>query len=84
MYRELIGSLTYMYSIICRGKGIIKDQQLTNIAVGAHSLTDATCQIAEKNPENLTNNDRAYLKEAEKIDDQIEEMLMFLNSLEIV
>ncbi|MBR2601854.1 MAG: hypothetical protein IKE08_04070 [Clostridia bacterium] len=82
MMRELISSLTFMYGQICRGKGIVSETTLRNITVGAHSLTDATEQIAAR--EDMTKNDRAYMQEARKIDDQIEEMYAFLNTLEIV
>ena len=83
MYRELISSLTYMYSVICRGKGRMQDSDLQHIALGAHSLT-ATAPVAEQmNGREETPNDKAYLKEAQKIDEQIEEMMIFLNSLEM-
>lgn len=84
MYRELISSLTYMYSLICRSKGHAKDSDLRHLADGAHSMT-VMAPIAESlNGREETENDKAYLKEAEKINDQIEEMTVFLMSLEIV
>ena len=83
MYRELIHSLTYMYSVMCRGKGRLKDSDLRHIADGAHSLT-ASAPAVETLTREETANDKAYLKEAQKIDEQIEEMMVFLMSLEIV
>lgn len=84
MYRELISSLTYMYSVICLVKGRLKDSDLRHIADGAHSLT-ATAPVAEQlNGREETANDKAYLKEAQKIDEQIEEMFVFLSTLEII
>lgn len=84
MYRELISSLTYMYSVICRSKGRAKDSDLRCIADGAHSLT-ATAPVAEQlSGREETANDKAYLREAQKIDEQIEEITIFLLSLEIV
>ena len=83
MYRELIHSLTYMYSVVCRGKGRLKDSDLRHIADGAHSLT-ASAPAVETLTREETANDKAYLKEAQKIDEQIEEMMVFLMSLEIV
>jgi len=84
MYRELIGTLTYMYSVMCRAKGRAKDSDIRHIAEGAHSLT-ATAPVAEQmNGREESANDKAYLLEAQKIDEQIEEMMVFLNSLEIV
>lgn len=83
MYRELISSLTYMYSVICKAKGRAKDSDLRHIADGAHSLT-ATAPVAEQlNGKEETANDKAYLLEAQKIDEQIEEITVFLMSLEI-
>ena len=84
MYKELSTSLTYMYSVICRAKGRAKDSDLRHIAEGAHSLT-VTAPVAEQlNGKEETANDKAYLLEAQKIDEQIEEMYVFLMSLEIV
>lgn len=82
MYQQLIHSLTYMYSVICRGKGRLADSDLRHIANGAHSLTEAAPKVETLVAEE-TANDKAYLKEAQKIDQQIEEMLVFLLSLEI-
>lgn len=83
MYRELICSLAYMYSVICRAKGRAKDSDLRHIADGAHSLT-VTAPVAEQlNGREETENDKAYLLEAQKIDEQIEEITVFLMSLEI-
>ena len=84
MYNQLISSLSYMHSVICRAKGRVKDSDLRHIADGAHSLT-ATAPVAEQmNGKQETENDKAYLKEAQKIDEQIEEITLFLLSLEIV
>ena len=83
MYRELINSLTYMYSVMCRGKGRLRDSDLRHIADGAHSLTKSAPAV-ETMTKDETVNDRAFLQEAQKIDQQIEEMVVFLLSLEIV
>ena len=84
MYRDLISSLTYMYGVICKAKGRVRDSDLRHIAEGAHSLT-VTAPIAEQlNGKEETENDKAYLAEARKIDEQIEEITVFLMSLEIV
>lgn len=83
MYRDLIHSLTYMYSIICRGKGTLPDSDLRHIANGAHSVTNSAPAV-ETISKSETANDKAQLAEARKIDEQIEEMAVFLMSLEIV
>ena len=82
MYRELIHSLTYMYSVVCRGKGRLKDSDLRHIADGAHTLTKCAPTV-ETLANEETAADKAYLKEAQKIDQQMEEMVVFLLSLEI-
>ena len=83
MYRDLIHSLTYMYSIICRGKGTLPDSDPRHIANGAHSVTNSA-PVVETISKTETANDKAQLAEARKIDEQIEEMAVFLMSLEIV
>ncbi|MBR2664597.1 MAG: hypothetical protein IKE25_12850 [Clostridia bacterium] len=83
MYRELNANLTYMYSVICRGKGRLPDSDLRHIANGAHSMT-RSAPVVETLTKTETENDKQYLKEAQKIDQQIEEMAVFLMSLEIV
>lgn len=84
MIRELINHLTFTYSIMCRAKGLVRDSQLQNMAVGAHSTMETCSALAAQNQESLTKNDRELLKEAEFIDGQIEEAFLFLQSLEIV
>lgn len=84
MYKNLIHSLSYMHSLICRGKGVVTDGELQAIAQGAHVMTQTAPIIEQSNGAQETANDRAYMQEAQKIDDQIEEMFVFLTSLEIV
>lgn len=84
MYKNLIHSLSYMHSLICRGKGVVTDGELQTIAQGAHVMTHTAPIIEQSNGAQETANDRAYLQEAQKIDDQIEEMYVFLMNLEIV
>ena len=54
-----------------------------HIANGAHSLT-RSAPVVETLTKEETANDKQYLLEAQKIDQQIEEMSVFLMSLEIV
>lgn len=84
MYRELINTLSYFHGIICRGKGILSDSDLAGIADGAHRITRAAPVVERGNGKKETANDINYLLEAQKLDEQIEEMMVFLNSLEIV
>lgn len=82
MIRETIRSLTHFYSMICQGKGVLDDTKIQSLADGAHALTSATTVLA--NQGELTTIDKAYLQEAEKISEQIDEMFVFLSTLEII
>ena len=84
MYKNLIHSLSYMHSLIVRGKGVVSDKALMEIAHGAHVMTQTAPVIEQSNGAQETANDKAYLLEARKLDEQIEEMTVFLLSLEIV
>ena len=83
MIRELINNLTFSHLVMCRAKGLVPDRQLQNIAVGAHSLYSTSSALATQKPEDLSKNDKELLKEAEFLDNQIEEAFLFLQSLEI-
>jgi hypothetical protein len=84
MYKNLIHSLSYMHSLIVRGKGVVSDAALMEIAQGAHVMTQTAPVIEQSNGAQESANDKAYLQEARKLDEQIEEMTVFLLSLEIV
>ena len=82
MYHELIRTLTFMYGVLCRAKGRLPDTDLRHIADGAHTMTRCTPAVETLVHEESAA-DKAYLKEAQKIDEQIEEMACFLMNLEI-
>ena len=84
MYRNLIQSLSYMHSLIVRGKGVVDDTQLRQLANGAHGMIEIAPAVEKSAGMQETANDKAFLQEAKKLDDQIEEMTIFLLSLEIV
>lgn len=84
MIRELINHLTFSHLVMCRAKGLVQDKQLQNIAVGAHSTYATVQALATQKTDDLTRNEKELLKEAEFIDNQIEEAFLFLQSLEIV
>ena len=84
MYKNLIHSLSYMHSLIVRGKGVVDDTQLRQLANGAHVMLDTAPAVEKSAGMQETANDKAFLQEAKKLDDQIEEMTIFLLSLEIV
>ncbi len=82
MYRGLIDNLTFVYSFICKGRGKLTEAEMQAISGGAHTLTDKAPAVLGSEDE--TASDRADLAEARKIDEHIEEMTIFLQSLEIV
>ena len=83
--RDIIHSLTTMYSTICRAKGIVSDCTLQKIATGAHGMTEATVASADHTPAyERSTSDKRLLEEAKKIDEQIEEITVYLLSMEIV
>jgi hypothetical protein len=84
MYRELIHSLTFIYSLCARGKGSLPDGDLRELANGAHKMTECTPIVERGNGKKETANDLEYLKEASMIDQQIEELVVYLNTLEII
>lgn len=83
MYRELINTLAYTYSIITRGKGIINSDDMDTLVRGACTLTATVPMVEKASGKSETENDKQILKEAQKMRDQIEEMEMFLLNLEI-
>ena len=83
MYRELINSLAYTYSLITRGKGVIKDEEIQTLVNGASVMTSVAPFVENAYGLRETENDKQYYREAEKMRDQIQEMETFLMSMEI-
>jgi hypothetical protein len=84
MYRGLIDHLTFAYTYICKGRGRLKAEDMAAIAQGAHVVAVNAPNVLARTDMMETASDRADLAEARKIDEHIEEMYVFLNSLEIV
>lgn len=83
MYRELINSLAYTYSLITRGKGVIKDEEIQTMVSGAAVMTMVAPAVEQASGKKETENDKQYYREAEKMRDQLQEMETFLMSMEI-
>ena len=83
MYRELIDYLTFTYGFMCKGRGKLTEADMRAIAGGARVMTDRAPEVLGK-PEEEMAEDRADLAEARKITEHVEEMSVFLMSLEIV
>lgn len=83
MYKGLIENLTFVYSFICRGRGKLTAEDNQALATGAHTLVrTAPAVLGDEGAE--TGEDRADLALAGKIDEHIEEAVVFLGNLEIV
>lgn len=83
MYRDLINSLTYVYSFICRAKGVIDDKDISQIVKGASVITATAPAVEFAAGKQETDQDRAYYAEARKICEHIEDMEIFLLNMEI-
>ena len=82
MYKGPIENLTFVYSFIARGREKMTDQQRRELAVGAHTLVSCAPDVLGGEDESAQ--DRADLQMARKIDDHIEDSVVFLQHLEIV
>lgn len=82
MYKGLIEHLTFVYGFIARGREKMTDQQRRAVANGTHTLVQCAPDVLGGEEESAQ--DRADLKLARKIDDHIEDSVVFLQHLEIV
>lgn len=83
MYKELIQSLTFTYTLIARGRGKLDPFQLKSLQAGAITQTEVAPLILDT--ENKADkNDQCDLAEAQLINEHIEEMLTFQLSAEII
>lgn len=82
MYKELISYLAFSYGFICKGRGKMSEEAVQGIATGAHMVVaNAPAVIGG---EDEKEDDRKDLALARKMDEQIEEAVVFLLNLEIV
>ena len=82
MYKGLIDNLAFVYGFICKGRGKLGQEDMQSLANGAHTLVKHAPAVL--GGEDELAEDRADLAEARKMDEHIEEMYVFLSSLEIV
>ncbi len=83
MFKGLIDYLTFGYSFICKGRGKLKPSEMMMIQGGADvAVRHAEEVLAEG--QQLTKDDKLDLEEARKIYEHVEEMSVFLQSLEII
>ena len=82
MYKGLIDNLAFVYGYVCKARGKLAGEAMRAIAKGAHTLVDNAPAVL--GGEGELADDRADLKEAGKMAVHIDEMVVFLQSLEIV
>ncbi len=82
MYKGLIDNLAFVYSFICKGRGKVPQDDLRAVANGAHTLVHHAPAVL--GGEDEQEEDRKDLSLAGKMDEHIEEAVVFLSSLELV
>lgn len=81
MYKELISHLAFVYGFVCKGRGKVATGDLRAIADGTHAVVRNAPAVL--GGEDEQEEDRKDLALAGKMDDQIEEAMVFLMSLEL-
>lgn len=84
MYRGLIDYMTFAYTFICKARGRLSSDEMDAVALGAHTVAAKAEPVLGDGSRTMSAEDRADLMEAQKIDQHIEEMNIYLQSLEIV
>lgn len=82
MYRELIDHLAFVYGFICKGRGMMKTEDMEKISGGAHAMVDNAPDVMGGREHSLQ--DARDLGECDKILEHIDEMIVYLNYTEIV
>ena len=82
MYRELIGHLAFVYGFIARGREKMTDDERRAVANGSHTMVAKARDVLGREDE--TAQDRADLELARRMDDHIEDSVVFLQHLEII
>lgn len=82
MYKGLIDHLAFVYSFVCKGRGKVAEDELRGIADGAHLVVKNAPAVL--GGEDEKDEDRKDLALAGKMDQHIEEAVVFLQHLEIV
>lgn len=84
MFRGMIDYLTFGYTFICKGRGKLRADEMTMIQGGAATVVTHAEEVLGDGARTMSADERADLEEARKILRHIEEMSVFLQTLEIV
>ena len=82
MYRELIDHLAFVYGFICKGRGMIKTEDMEKISDGAHAMGENAPDVLGVRENTLQ--DAKDLGECDKMLEHIDEMIVYLGVTEIV
>lgn len=82
MYRELIDHLAFVYGFICKGRGMMKQDDMEKISGGAHAMVDNAPDVL--GVREVSQQDARDLGECGKMLEHIDEMIVFLSVTEIV
>lgn len=81
MYKGLIENLAFVYGFVCRGRGKMGTEDMRALSRGADTLVRNAPAVLGREDESA--DDRADLAEAGKMAGHIDEMVVFLEHLEI-
>jgi len=82
MYRELIDHLAFVYGFICKGRGMMKSGDMEKISGGAHAMVENAPEVLATRE--ASGQDNRDLGECDKILEHIDEMIVYLNTTEII
>ncbi len=78
MFKELINSLSFMYCFAARSRGKLQREELDALRKGANVMSMQAPAVLGQDGQQLTDEERRDLEEAEMIDSHIEEMAAWL------
>lgn len=84
MFKELINTLSFMYTYAARSRGKLGKEELEGLQKSAHTMAYHAPAVLAAPDAPLTADDKIDLEEAQLLDDHISEMVDWLIRLEIV
>lgn len=84
MYKGLLKTLTYMYRFITLGRGALSAEELSQGAAWAGTMVKTAPEVIEPDPGDKPEEIKLDLAQAEIVEGHIEEMVAWLQHLEIV
>lgn len=78
MFKELINTLSFMYTFAARSRGKVGREELEGLRSSANTMSNYAPAVLAEDGRQLTEDERRDLEEAEMIDSHIEEMVAWL------